>query len=100
MYAPDDDGQTKNNHFLALFDQVVDECHLLTRTTLFDSWYAGSPNLKRVHRAGWTFFTTLKSNRLVSRAKESSYQGPNPPDPPPRGWNQGVKVRLKEVPFG
>ena len=100
VYAPDDDGQTKHDHFLALFDQVVAEGKLLARTSLFDAWYAGSTNLKRIHRAGWTFFTTLKGNRLVSLAKESGYQGLDTLDPPPRGWSQGVEVRLKEVPFG
>ncbi|WP_235726976.1 IS701 family transposase [Hymenobacter siberiensis] len=100
IYAPDQDEQTKNDHFLAMFDQVVAEGKLLARTILFDSWYAGSTNLKRIHRAGWTFFTTLKSNRLVSLAKESGYQGLTTLEPPPGGWSQGVEVRLKEVPFG
>ena len=100
VYAPDQDGQTKNDHFLAMFDQVVAEDKLLARTILFDSWYAGSTNLKRIHRAGWTFFTTLKSNRLVSLAKESGYQELDTLEPPPQGWSQGVEVRLKEVPFG
>ena len=98
--APDQNEQPKNDHFLALFDRVVAEGNLLARTILFDSWYAGSTNLKRIHRAGWTFFTTLKSNRLVSSTKGSSYQSLDSLDPPPRGWSQGVEVRLKEVPFG
>ena len=38
VYAPDHDGQTKNDHFLAMFDQVVAEDNLLARTILFDSW--------------------------------------------------------------
>ena len=73
------------------------EGKLLARTILFDSWYAGSTHSKRIHRAGWTFFTTLKSNRLVTLAKESSYQGLGPLEPPPQGWSQGAEVRLKEV---
>nr|WP_162549811.1 transposase [Hymenobacter nivis] len=100
VYAPDTDGQTKNDHFLAMVDQVVAEDKLLARTILFDSWYAGSTHLKRMHRAGWTFFTTLRSNRLVSLAQASGYQGLDTLEPPPRGWGQGVEVRLKEVPFG
>ena len=98
--APGHDGQTKNDHFLTLFDQVVSDGKLLARTILFDSWYAGSTNLKRIYRAGWTFFTTLKSNRWVSLTKESGYQGLDTLEPPPQGWSQGVEVRLKEVPFG
>ena len=100
IYAPDEDGKTKNDHFLDLFDRVVAAGKILARTILFDSWYAGSPNLKRIHRAGWTFFTTLKSNRLVSLTKESGYQGLDTLEPPPQGWSYGVEVRLKEVPFG
>ena len=100
VYAPAQDGQTKNDHFLAMFDQLVAEGKLLARTIIVDSWYAASTHLKRIHRAGWTFFTTLKSNRLVSLAKESGYQGLNTLEPPPQGWSQGVKARLKEGPFG
>ena len=73
VYAPAQDGQSKIDHFLVLFDQVVSEVKLLTSNILFDSWYAGSTNLKRIHRAVWPFFTTLKSNRLVSLTKESGY---------------------------
>ena len=66
IYAPDHDGQTKNDHFLAMFDQAVSEDKLLARIILFNSWYAGSTKLKRIHRAGWTFFTTLQRNQLVN----------------------------------
>ena len=52
VYAPDHDGQTKNDYFLALFDRVVSECKMLTSNILFDSWHMGSTNLKRIHRAG------------------------------------------------
>ena len=58
VHAPDHDGQTKNDHFLAVFDQAVFEDKLLSRTILFDSWYADSTNFGRIHHAGWTFFTT------------------------------------------
>ena len=100
VYAPDHDGQTKNDHFLALFDQIAVEYKMLAHNILLDSWYAGSTNLKRIHRAGWTFFTTLKNNRLVRRSKASGYQGLGTLEPPPRGWSRGVDVRLKGVPFG
>jgi hypothetical protein len=100
VYAPDHDQLTKNDHFLAMFDHVVAEGKLLARTILFDAWYAGSTNLKRIHRAGWTFFTTLKSNRLVRVGKETGYQALDTLEPPAKGWSQGMEVRLKEVPFG
>ena len=77
----------------------MSEDKLLTSNILFDSWYAGSTNLKRIHRAGWPFFTTLKSNRLVSLATESGYQGLDRLEPLPWDWSQGVEVRLKEVPL-
>ena len=100
IYAPDEDQKTKNDHFLDLFDGVVAVGNVLAINILFISWYAGSTHLKRIHRAGWTFFTTLKNNRLVSLAKESGYQGLDTLKPPPQGWSQGVEVRQKEVPFG
>ena len=74
VYASDDDQLTKNDHFLTMFDYVVAEGKGLARPILFDSWYAGSTNLKRIYRAGWAFFTTLKNNRLVSLSKASGYQ--------------------------
>ncbi|HEX8349014.1 MAG TPA: transposase [Hymenobacter sp.] len=100
VYAPDQDQKTKNDHFLAMFEQVVAEGKIQARTLLFDAWYAGSTNLKRIHRAGWTFFTTLKSNRLVSVSKEIGYQALDTLEPPAKGWSGGQEVRLKEVPFG
>lgn len=100
IYAPQQDKQTKNKHFLDMFQQVVDEGKVLARTLLFDSWYASSTNLKAIHRAGWTFFTTLKSNRLVSTSQETGYQSLDSLGPPEQGWSKGLEVRLKEVPFG
>ena len=55
VYAPEEDQLTKSDHFLAMFDHVVAEGQVLARTILFDSRYAGSTNLKRIHRAGWAF---------------------------------------------
>ena len=55
--------------------------------------------MKQIHRAGWTFFTTLKSNRLVSPTKESGYQALDTLGPPASGWSRGVEVRLQQVPF-
>ncbi|MGI4873486.1 MAG: transposase [Janthinobacterium lividum] len=83
-----------------MFQQVVDEGKLLARTILFDSWYADSTNLKAIHRADWTFFTTLKSNRLVRVSKQTGYQSLDSLEPPEHGWSKGLEVRLQEVPFG
>jgi hypothetical protein len=62
VYAPDVDGQTKNEHFHAMFGNAVDHKQLTARTILFDGWYAAAENVKLIHRRHWTFFTTLKSN--------------------------------------
>ena len=99
VYAPDQDQKTKNDHFRDMFDDVVRAGNLLARTLLFDSWYAGSTNLKTIHRAGWTFFTTRKSNRRVRVDHQVGYQGLDTLEPPERGWSRGVEVRRQEVPF-
>ncbi len=91
--APDQDGRTKNDHFQAMFKQVVQEGNIQARTLLFDSWCASSENLKVIHRAGWTFFTTLESNRLVSLSQETGHQALDARPPPPgagaRAWQYG-----------
>ena len=99
VYAPEQDARTKNEHFQSMFAHVVAEGKIQARTLLFDAWYSGSENLKLIHRAGWTFFTTLKSNRLVSASKERGYHALDAVAPPPGGWSTGLEVRLKQVPF-
>ena len=99
LYAPQQDGLTKNDHFQAMFKQVVEEGTIQARTLLFDSWYASSENLKVIQRADWTFFTTLKSNRLVSLSKQTGYQALDTLEPPAGGWSRGVEVRVQQVPF-
>ena len=66
VYAPDLYGQIKNDHFQVMFVNAVDQKQIQVRTILFDGWYASAENLKLIHRRKRTFFTTLKSNRLVS----------------------------------
>src|SRR5581483_3754754 len=73
VYAPDVDGKTKNDHFQEMFINAVDQKQLKARTILFDAWYASAENLKLIHRRKRSFFTTLKSNRLVSLSKEQGY---------------------------
>jgi hypothetical protein len=99
LYAPDPDGLTKNELFQAMFAHVVAEDKLLARPVLFDSWYAASANLRQIHCVGWTFFTTLKSNRLVSLSQEAGYQALDTLPPPASGWSEGVEGRLQQVPF-
>jgi len=99
VYAPDVDGKTKNDHFSEMFVNAVDHKQLQARTILFDGWYASAENLKLVHRRHWTFFTTLKSNRLVSLTKERGYIHLEESEWTPERLVRGLLVKLKEVPF-
>jgi len=65
----------------------------------FDSWYSGEENLKLIDRSGWTFFTTLKSNRKVSISKETGYQDLEELDWDAESLRNGQLVRLQKVPF-
>ena len=64
IYDKPKDGLTKNDHFLAMLDAAKGR-GFRPRAVLFDSWYSGLGNLKRVRAHGWTFLTQLKVNRLV-----------------------------------
>jgi len=99
IYAPDTDSKTKNDHFQEMFLRAVTDKNLKARTILFDSWYASVDNLKLIHRSGWTFFTTLKSNRTVSISKEQGYIHLESIEWSEKMLQTGVLVKLKEVPF-
>jgi hypothetical protein len=99
IYAPDVDGKTKNDHFHEMFVNALDQKRIQARTIVFDGWYASAENLKLIHRRKWTFFTTLKSNRLVSLSKEQGYIHLEEMEWTPDRLVHGVIVKLKEVPF-
>jgi len=99
IYAPDVDGKTKNPHFQDLFVHALDQKQLRARTILVDGWYAAAENLKVIHRRKRTFFTTLKSNRLVSLSKEPGYVHLEAVEGTPARLTYGVLVKLKEVSF-
>ena len=99
VYAPDVDGKTKNAHFQEMFVNAVDQKQIQARTILFDGWYASAENLKLIHRRKRTFFTTLKSNRLVSLSKEQGYLHLEEVEWTADRLAHGVVVKLKEVPF-
>lgn len=99
VYAPDVDHKSKNDHFREMFLQAVEHKALQARTILFDAWYASAENLKLIHRRRWTFFTTLKSNRLVSLSKEGGYIHLDEIEWTADRLVQGLIVKLKEVPF-
>jgi len=99
VYAPDIDHKSKNDHFREMFLQAVENKALKARTILFDAWYASAENLKVIHRRRWTFFTTLKSNRLVSLSKEGGYIHLEEIEWTSERLQHGVRLKLKEVPF-
>jgi hypothetical protein len=99
IYAPDQDGKTKNEHFSEMVLNAVYAKKIQAKRILFDSWYASAENLKLVHRLGLTFFTTLKSNRMVSLSKEGGWIHLDEIAWTAERLKNGVMVKLKEVPF-
>lgn len=99
IYAPDADGKTKNDHFREMLLRAVADKLIQAKTVLFDSWYAAADNLKLIHRLNLIFFTTLKENRLVSLSKADGYIHLDQIDWTPERLQNGVQVKLKEVPF-
>lgn len=66
---------------------------------LFDSWYAAWQNLKLVNSLKLNFYTSLKSNRLVTLSKEEGYCHLDDLDWTPERLKTGRVVKLKKVPF-
>lgn len=99
VYAPETDGKTKNQHFREMLISAVADKQLLARRVLFDSWYAASDNLKLINRLEMIFYTTLKDNRLVSLSKEEGYIHLDEIEWTDERLENGVKIKLKEVPF-
>src|SRR5437773_770212 len=63
IYAPGQDGKTKNEHFRDMLIKAKTDKGILANTVLFDSWYGSVENIKLIHRMGMQFITTLKENR-------------------------------------
>jgi hypothetical protein len=99
VYAKEADGKTKNDHFIEMLTNAVTDKQIQAKRVLFDSWYASWQNLKRVDRLELIFYTTLKSNRLVSLSKEAGYVHLDELDWTPERMKQGMLVKLKKVPF-
>lgn len=99
IYAPDQDGKTKNEHFVEMVRNAIADKRIQAKRILFDTWYASADNLKLVHRLGLVFFTTLKSNRMVSLSKEAGYIHLDEIEWAPEQLQNGLMVKLKEVPF-
>lgn len=99
IYHPETDAKTKNDHFQEMFMRLITHKHLKAKTILFDNWYGSAENLKLIHRQGWIFFTTLKSNRKVSINRDIGYQHLNELIFNEQSLVTGLTVKLKEVPF-
>ena len=99
IYAKDMDGKTKNDHFREMVLNAKQDKNIQANTVLFDSWYGSWENLKLVNTLGMVFFTTLKSNRMVSLSKEDGYIHLDGIDWTAEYLEQGVSIKLKKVPF-
>jgi SRSO17 transposase len=99
IYASEADGKTKNDHFKDMLINAIANKQIKAKTVLFDSWYAAWQNLKLVDSLKLTFYTTLKTNRLVSLSAEEGYVHLETIDWTQPRLKHGVIVKLKKVPF-
>jgi hypothetical protein len=99
VYAPAVEGKPQPQHFQERFGHALDQKQLRARPLLFAGWDASAEHLKVLHRRKLTFFTPLKSNRLVSLSKEEGYVHLAEGEWTPTRLTSGVLGKLKEVPF-
>ena len=99
IYAKTYDGKTKNDHFREMLVEAMSNKQLKAKTVLFDSWYASWQNLKLVHRLNLTFYTSLKSNRLVSLDDGETWLHLQDIAWTDAMKQQGIIVRLSKIPF-
>lgn len=99
LYAPMQDGKTKNEHFRDMLIAAKKEKGIQAKVILFDSWYASVENLKLIHRMDMRFVTTLKENRLISLTKEGGYIHLQEIKWTEEQLEHGIKIKLQEVPF-
>lgn len=99
IYAPLQDGKTKNEHFRDMLIAAKKEKGIKAKIILFDSWYASVDNLKLIHRMPMQFVTTLKENRRISLSKEGGYIHLQEIEWTDEQMQYGVEIKLQEVPF-
>lgn len=99
IYAKSCDGKTKNDHFQEMLIQAIANKQVKAKTVLFDSWYASWRNLRLVHQLGLWFYTTLKSNRLVSLDDGETFVHLDEVDWTADRLARGIVVRLRKIPF-
>ena len=99
IYAPAVDGSTKNDLFGEMLMAAKTRKGIKARTVLFDSWYTSVANLKLIAFLKMVFFAPIKDNRLVSLSREQGYIHLQDIDWTPNRLDNGVLVKLKELPF-
>jgi hypothetical protein len=99
IYAPEQDGKTKLQHAQERLIRAVSDHPMQAKTVLVDSWYAAADLLKLSQRLGLRFFTTLKSNRLVSLGPDKGWVHWDDLVGSSHDLNHGLIVKLNEVPF-
>ena len=93
------DGSTKNDLFGEMLMAAKTRKGIKAHTVLFDSWYTSIANLKLIAVLKMVFFAPIKDNRLVSLSKEGGYIHLQDIDWTPERLQNGVMVKLKELPF-
>lgn len=99
IYAPENDGKTKNDHFREMYNNAIEYKKIKAKTILFDSWYASVDNLKLIHRSKRYFITTLKSNRKVTITKEQGYINLEDIEWTDEQLANGIIIKPKALPF-
>ncbi len=99
IYAAEQDGKSKNEHFSEMLVRAKSDKNLKAKTVLFDSWYAAADNLKLIVRLGLYFVTTLKSNRMVSLTPEGGCVHLQALVWDADALEHGLSVKLKDLPF-
>ncbi len=99
IYAKTYDGKTKNDHFQEMLCRAMSDKQLKAKTVLFDSWYASWKNLKLVNCLGLTFYTPLKTNRLISLDNGDSWYHLDEIKWTKQMLDEGIFVRLSKIPF-
>lgn len=64
LYAPQQDGKTKNDHFREMI-LLAHHRGINPQAVLIDSWYASLANLKLIRSLGWIFVAWVRKNRVV-----------------------------------
>jgi Transposase DDE domain len=97
--APEVDGKTPNDHFGEMLLRAKRDKQIQARKLRLDRGYASVDNLKLLVRLNRWLVTTLKDKRLVSLSKEQGYIHLQDIEWTTQRLQQGVSVKLKEVPF-